>query len=128
MSNKRVAVIMAGGSGERFWPLSREDRPKQLLKLTDPYESMLAHAINRIKALVGPHQVFVATGKALQQPIRKTNLLDHENVVAEPSKRNTLGCLCWFAARLLAQYGEESVTIAVLTADHLIGETLKFLS
>ena len=47
--SKRLAVIMAGGSGERFWPLSRADRPKQLLRLSSPTATMLEEAVERIK-------------------------------------------------------------------------------
>ena len=50
----RVAIIMAGGSGERFWPVSRRDRPKQLLRLTSPTDTMLGEAVSRISPLIPP--------------------------------------------------------------------------
>ena len=124
----RLAVIMAGGSGERFWPLSRRLRPKQLLRLTDPDQTMLEEAVERIGPLVGRENVFIATAGHLAKPIRQAGIVAPENVLAEPDKRNTLGCLAWVAASLLARYGEEgrNTTLTILTADHTIKNPDKF--
>ena len=115
----RVAVIMAGGSGERFWPLSRKLRPKQLLRLTDPSKTMLQEAVDRIAPLVGIENVYIATATHLEEPIRKAKIVPDSNVIAEPDKRNTLGCLCWVAATFQAR-GMGDVSVAILTADHVI--------
>jgi mannose-1-phosphate guanylyltransferase len=115
----RVAVIMAGGSGERFWPLSRKQRPKQLLRLTDPNRTMLEEAVDRVAPLVGRENVYIATASHLATPIRKAGIVATENVIAEPDKRNTLGCLSWVAANLEARHGED-VTLVILTADHKV--------
>lgn len=124
MSEKspRVAVIMAGGSGERFWPLSRQNRPKQLLRLTSDTETLLQEAVSRVAPLVGLENVFVATTTRLAAAIKASGTgIPTENVLAEPAKRNTAGCLCWVAAQLAARFPEGDPAIAVLTADHLIG-------
>jgi len=119
---RRVAVIMAGGSGERFWPLSRSHRPKQLLRLTSDTETLLEEAVSRIAPLVGGEQVYIATAAHLRGAITEAQLpLPAENILAEPAKRNTAGCLCWVAAELSARSPDEEVSIAILTADHLIG-------
>ena len=121
---------MAGGAGERFWPLSRKNRPKQLLNLTDPSKSLLEESVGRIAALIPPEQVFVATGRHLQAPIRAADLpIPDENVIAEPCKRNTAGCLVYAAAVALARFDSSAsdLTMAVVTADHQIGEVEKFL-
>ncbi len=110
---------MAGGSGERFWPLSRKLRPKQLLRLTDPDKTMLQEAVDRIAPLVGRDNVFIATATHLEEPIRAAGIVPDSNVLAEPDKRNTLGCLCWVAATFLAR-GLEDISVAILTADHVI--------
>jgi mannose-1-phosphate guanylyltransferase len=115
----RVAVIMAGGSGERFWPLSRKLRPKQLLRLTDPDKTMLQEAVDRIAPLVGRENVYIATATHLEEPIRAAKIVPDQNVIAEPDKRNTLGCLCWVAATFLAK-GLDDISVAILTADHVI--------
>lgn len=121
----RIAVIMAGGSGERFWPLSKPHRPKQLLKLTSPDETMLEEAVNRIQPLVGEGNVWIATGATLRDSIRQAAVVPDRCVIAEPARRNTLGCLAWVAANLLAD-GKGDATVAVLTADHSIQEPDKF--
>ncbi len=122
---QRLAVVMAGGSGERFWPLSRPGQPKQLLKLTSPDETMLEEAVNRLIPLVGGDHVFISTSKALAEPISEAGVVPTPNILAEPIKRNTLGALVWTVASLVAA-GFEDATIAVVTADHLIGEPEKF--
>ncbi len=126
----RLGVIMAGGSGERFWPLSRRDRPKQLLKLTSADESMLAEAVARIAPLIPAEHVYVVTGSHLADAIRGANVgTPPENVLAEPAKRNTAGALAYAAAFLNAKYGAEHLdfTMAVMTADHVIHDTQKFV-
>ncbi len=129
MAMIRTAVIMAGGSGERFWPLSRRSRPKQLLRLTAPDRSLLQEAVRRILPLIPPERVFIVTGKHLVDPIRKAQPgVPPENVLAEPLKRNTSGCLVFAAAAIPVRLGlgPEAVTMAVLTADHRIGDDAGF--
>lgn len=125
----RVAVIMAGGSGERFWPLSRQNRPKQLLKLSSPTTTLLGEAVGRIASFIEPRNIYIATARHLQAAIRETDVgIPDENVLGEPCKRNTSGCLAYVAANLLARYGGDgsNLTMAVLTADHLIGDEDRF--
>jgi len=125
----RVGVIMAGGSGERFWPLSRRLRPKQLLCLSSETDTMLGEAVSRIAPIIPPQHVYVATGAHLVDVIRnaRTGVPD-ENVIAEPCKRNTSGCLAFAAAHMLATYGGNgaNITMAVTTADHQIEEASQF--
>ncbi|MDX9860079.1 MAG: sugar phosphate nucleotidyltransferase [Rhodospirillales bacterium] len=121
----RVGVIMAGGSGERFWPLSRQRRPKQLLRLTSEEHTMLGEAVNRISPLIAPEHVYVITARTLVEPIRRARVgIPNHNVVGEPAKRNTSGALAYIAAHLMATYDSDgsNITMAVMTADHLIGD------
>ena len=121
---KRTAIIMAGGSGERFWPLSRKTKPKQLLNLeTD--KTMLEQSIERISPLIAPQDIFIITSEVLLEPIREAlPMLPRENVFAEPYKRNTAPCLALAAAFIKAKYSNEykpeEISIAVLTADQSI--------
>jgi mannose-1-phosphate guanylyltransferase len=124
MSNMRIGVVMAGGSGERFWPLSRPERPKQLLRLTNPDATMLEEAVDRIRPLYGD-EVFVATSLPLREPVVASGVVSEDRVLTEPARRNTLGAQCWLIASLLAR-GYQDATLAILTADHLIGEPEKF--
>ena len=127
---QRTALIMAGGSGERFWPLSRRTKPKQLLKLVSPDKTMLDEAIERISPLIAPNDVFIITSEALQ-PIMRENLtmLPPENIIAEPLKRNTAPCIALSAAYIAERYPQFSlndISIAVLTADHFIEDAERF--
>lgn len=117
--NKRLAFIMAGGVGERFWPLSRASRPKQLLNLTSRTQNLLEEAVSRAEALFGSDGVYVITGRNLLKPIVESRIVPDSQVWAEPAKRNTLGALVWVAARLKAR-GDGDATLAILTADHKI--------
>ena len=121
MNSRHVAVIMAGGSGERFWPLSKPGRPKQLLRLTDPTRTMLDEAVYRIRDLIDPEMIFLSTSRDLSKPIIEAGLVQPANVLAEPAKRNTLGALVWLAA-VLYHRGLGDATVAVLTSDHKIGD------
>lgn len=127
----RIAVIMAGGSGERFWPLSRQKRPKQLLKLASADETLLEESINRIAPLIPPERIFIATSLGLVEPIRQARTgVPDANVIGEPCKRNTAGCLAYAAAHALARFGDDvapsSISMAILTADHRIDNAEHF--
>jgi mannose-1-phosphate guanylyltransferase len=132
-SIKRVAVIMAGGSGERFWPLSRMKKPKQLLKLTHAEKTMIEEAIDRIGGMIAPEDVYIFTSEILLKPLREAlPQLPPQNVVAEPFKRNTAPCLAMAAAFLSEKYSLQGIStseisVAVLTADHHISTEEQFL-
>jgi len=126
---KTTAVIMAGGYGERFWPLSRMNKPKQILNLSSDSLNMLQESLARIKGLIDFNDVYVITGSALAEPIRKSlPEIPPENVIAEPAKRNTAPCLALAAAYISSRYEEhdDEIVMAVLTADHKIEPTGKF--
>lgn len=131
MSIMRIAIIMAGGSGERFWPLSRQKHPKQLLRLADPDLSLLQEAVHRLDGLVAAENIFVATARHLRDAILEEGGLGipAENVIAEPCKRNTTGCLCYAAATIANRYADtapENLALAILTADHSIDDSSAF--
>jgi mannose-1-phosphate guanylyltransferase len=125
IAQRRVGVVMAGGSGERFWPLSTGDTPKQLLNLTHPTKSMLQEAIERLEGVTD--DAFVSTSRSLAGAIEKSGLVLPEHVLAEPSKRNTLGALVWVVSELITKGLGEAV-VAVVTADHFIGKVDRFQS
>ncbi len=136
-ATRRIGIIMAGGSGERFWPLSRQHKPKQLLNLTDSGHSMLEEAVGRLAPLIDPADIYIATGEHLVDSIRAAQVgVPDENVIAEPCKRNTSGCLAYATAHILAKYApgasglnedeQRGLSIAVVTADHVIGDTTLF--
>lgn len=126
--NRRIAVIMAGGSGERFWPLSRRTRPKQLLKLADPHLNLLEQSVARIEKLIPREAIYIATARHLRDAICSERIgVPNRNILAEPCKRNTAGCLAYAAAHLSARFENPAhSTMAILTADHLIRDERGF--
>jgi mannose-1-phosphate guanylyltransferase len=120
----RFVIIMAGGRGERFWPVSRERTPKQLIKLLGD-RSFLQQAVDRVTPLVPLENVIVITNEVQAPEVRKQlPKLPKENVVAEPVGRDTCAAVTLGAAIV----GARSTTgvMAVLPADHVIPEEKKF--
>jgi len=87
MANSIYALILAGGSGERFWPLSRRNRPKQLLRLVSQ-RTLLEETVSRLDGLVPPERILILTNVEQERAVRE--LLEDfpkENIIAEPAKR-----------------------------------------
>jgi mannose-1-phosphate guanylyltransferase len=120
----RFVIIMAGGRGERFWPLSREKMPKQLLTLLGK-RSFLQQAVDRVLPLVPAKNIFVITNEAQLPEVRKQlPTIPKSNLVAEPVGRDTCAAVTLGAALV----GARSTTgvMAVLPADHVIPDEKKF--
>jgi mannose-1-phosphate guanylyltransferase len=113
------AVIMAGGGGTRFWPLSRRHRPKQFLPIVGT-DSMLRQTWERCVAVVGdPERVLVVTAASyVALTVQELPELPPANLLAEPQARNTAPCLAW-AAAVLAQRDPEAMML-VFPADHVV--------
>ena len=112
------AIILAGGSGTRFWPASRSLRPKQLLDLAGD-ESMIQATVSRLGSLVTSDRVLVVTNQRLVDPIRKQlDSLPAESVLGEPCKRDTAPCI-GVAAAWVSKEDPEAI-MAVMPADHVI--------
>ncbi len=111
-------VILAGGRGERFWPLSRTKRPKQLLKLISD-KTMLQETIDRVLPLIPIEKIVIVTSEDMMEPIlQEIDILKPENILAEPLGRNT--CLAiGLAAEHLKQLDPDAIMV-VLSADHII--------
>ena len=120
------AIIMAGGSGTRFWPKSRRDRPKQLLKLFGD-ATMLQQTVARIEPLVPRERVVIVTG-ADQAEATRAQLpeLPPENIVAEPCPRDTAACVG--LAAWIVRKKDPDGTMIVMPADHVIEPAAVFLA
>ncbi len=118
------AVIMAGGSGTRFWPASRNVKPKQLLCLTGE-RSMIQATVDRLGDLVAPDRQRVITNQVLCDPIaEQLPQIPRENIVGEPCKRDTAPCV-GLAAALVAAVDPEG-TMVVMPSDHVIADHTQF--
>ena len=118
-------VIMAGGSGTRFWPRSRATLPKQMLNLFGE-RTMLQLTYDRIVSLVSIDKILIITNKEIKDGvIEQLPDIPEENIIAEPFGRNTAPCIALAAAIIKKRVGENE-TMVVLPADHLIQEIDKF--
>ena len=119
------AVIMAGGRGTRFWPRSRESKPKQLLNLTGE-KTLIQETVDRISPLVPLKNVIIVTGAAhAEEIIAQFPSLPRENVIIEPRGRNTAPCI-GLAALYLRKKDPDAIMV-VLPADHMISNTAAFV-
>ena len=112
------AVIMAGGSGTRFWPKSRRDRPKQLLRLYGD-ATMIQQTVARIEPLVPADRTLIVTG-ADQADATRAQLprLPAQNIIAEPAPRDTAPCVALAAGIIRGR--DAQATMIVMPADHVI--------
>lgn len=118
------AVVMAGGGGTRFWPLSRQKRPKQLLPILGP-TSMLRQTVERLFPLFTADRIFVVTGRGHIDAVREDlEILPPENIIDEPIGRDTAPCVALAAAFL--EWRDPGSTFCVLPADHFIGDVPRF--
>jgi mannose-1-phosphate guanylyltransferase len=124
MLNSIYALILAGGSGERFWPLSRQARPKQLLRLVSN-KTLLEETLARLEGLIPPERILILTNTEQESAVRKLlRNFPKENIVAEPAKRDTAAAVAlgtgWVAAR------DHAAIMVVLPADHVIANQAAF--
>lgn len=118
------AVILAGGTGERFWPASTPERPKQLLPLVSD-RSMLRETVDRLEGLVPPERVLVSTNGSLVQAVaRELPEIPRSQVIGEPRGRNTAPAIGLAAGLLQAR--DPDAVLLVLPADHAIGDAEAF--
>jgi len=118
-------ILMAGGVGTRFWPMSRRANPKQLLNIVDS-KSMLRLTYERIKHLTPANKILVITNHEQVGPIKKQlKYIPKENIIAEPYGRNTAPCI-GLACAIIRARGDEDEVMVVLPADHLISDAKKF--
>lgn len=124
MSNSFYALVLAGGSGERFWPLSRKATPKQLLRLFSS-QSLLEETVHRLDGLVPLENILILTNQEQEAAVRRV-LPDHpeNNIVAEPAKRDTAAAIALGVGIIAAR--NASATMAVLPADHRISDKAAF--
>ena len=116
---KTTAVIMAGGKGERFWPKSRANLPKQFLSFTQDGETMIQLTARRLLPLVAYDDMFVVTNKEYVDLVKnQLPQIPLENILAEPFARNTAPCIGLASAVMSKKY--DDAVMLVLASDHLI--------
>lgn len=119
-----IAIILAGGSGTRFWPLSRQARPKQLIRLYGD-DTLISQTVDRLQTVSSPERTLVVCGQKLLQETRDAlPNLAAENFIAEPFARNTAPAIGLAAVHALAKFGDQ--VIGIFPSDHAIQQLDEF--
>ena len=129
MNQSLVPVILAGGKGERFWPLSRLARPKQFLCLDGSGRSLLQATADRLLSLgAGWENLWVITASAIADGVREQlPNLPESNLLVEPVGKDTAPAVTWATLEVIKRYGKE-VAIGFFPADHYIGDQEAYIN
>ncbi len=118
MSNLTI-LIMAGGSGERFWPLSTKERPKQLLRLIDEEKSLIRMTVDRVLPMVPANRIFIGTNAVQAKTVlEELPMLPAGNVIIEPSFKDTAAAIGFGCIEIERKFPDSM--LIVLASDHLI--------
>lgn len=125
--NERFCIIMAGGIGSRFWPLSREEKPKQFLDVLGNGKSFIRQTYERMSLLVKNENIFVATNEKYEELVKKhiPELSDNQ-IILEPMRRNTAPCIAYATHKIKAI--NKDAVIIVAPSDHYISNRNEFLT
>lgn len=118
--NNVYICIMAGGSGERFWPVSRRNMPKQFHSIISK-KSLITETVERISGKFGYENIFVVVDKSLAKNV-KTHLpkLPVKNIIMEPERKNTLSAISFFAMHVAKKLKSPEAVICTMPCDHMI--------
>lgn len=122
--NNRYVLIMAGGVGSRFWPLSRKEKSKQFLDILGTGETLIQMTYNRFKDLCPEDHIYVVTSEDSTEMVVDQLGIDSSKVLAEPLRRNTAPCIAYGIFKILAENPEAVIIVA--PSDHLIDKKEEF--
>lgn len=122
--DNRYVIIMAGGVGSRFWPLSRRERPKQFLDILGKGETLLQQTFRRFRSIVNEKNIYIVTSAEHTDLVSEQLRINRENILAEPFRRNTAPCLAYGTFRIMKENPDAVITVT--PADHLIIKEDKF--
>ena len=124
-SSHRYCVIMCGGIGSRFWPYSREARPKQFIDFLGTGRTLLQMSYDRVRTIVPAENVIIVTNDRYRELVREQlPELRDDQILAEPARRNTAPCIAWAAWHIAARDPEASMIVA--SSDHVITREAEF--
>ncbi len=125
MNKHFYAAILAGGLGTRFWPKSRASFPKQFLDILGTGETLIQSAYKRYASFILPENIFIITSEEYVDIIKKQlPEINAENILAEPSRKNTAPCVAYMAFKLFQKDPEAAFIVA--PSDHIINDTETF--
>ena len=127
MTNKSLyCLIMAGGVGSRFWPLSTDENPKQFLDFLGTGQSLLQMTFARFVNTIPKENIFILTNEAYSEQVVHQLNVKQSQVICEPQRKNTAPCIAFATAKILEK--DENATLVVTPADHLITNEQQFNS
>ena len=121
----RYLLIMAGGVGSRFWPLSRKERAKQFLDILGTGETLIQMTHKRFKGICPAENIYVVTSEDSSEMVMEQLGIDSDHVLAEPLRRNTAPCIAYGIFRIMSE--NPDAVIAVTPADHMIKKEDEFM-
>lgn len=126
MNNHNYVAIMAGGIGSRFWPMSRQNFPKQFLDILHTGKTMIQWTYERFAGMVPPENILVVTTKEYEQIVQEQLPdLPPENILSEPARKNTAPCIAYVSFKIFQKDPKGSLIVA--PADHLIVDQQEFI-
>ena len=126
MNKHHYVAIMAGGIGSRFWPKSRTSHPKQFLDILGVGKTLIQQTFDRYKKVVPKENIYIVTSREYVDTVKEQlPTLPVENILAEPSRKNTAPCIAYIAFKLLEKDPEALMMAA--PADNLILDTEAFV-
>lgn len=125
MSTNNYLVILAGGTGSRFWPVSSDELPKQFLDIMNCGRTLIQLTIDRFKGLIPEENVWVVTSEKYRELVKEQLPEVHEhNILCEPCRRNTAPCICYVSWKI--KKCNQKANIVVSPADHLVFDKQAF--
>ena len=125
MNEHQYAVIMAGGIGSRFWPMSRQNFPKQFLDILNTGQTLVQATFQRLTDFILPENIYVVTSAEYMQIVRdQLPMIRKENILGEPSRKNTAPCIAYISFKLMQMDPKASLIVA--PADHLVLDRIAF--
>ena len=125
MNEHHYAVIMAGGIGSRFWPMSRQNFPKQFLDILHTGKTLIQSTFERLTDFIQPENIYVVTShEYLSICAEQLPRIPPENILGEPSRKNTAPCIAYISFKLMQKDPKASLIVA--PADHMILDRIAF--
>tara|TARA_B100000902_G_scaffold137256_1_gene135494 strand:- start:30784 stop:31863 length:1080 start_codon:yes stop_codon:yes gene_type:complete len=125
MNKSNFAVIMAGGIGSRFWPMSKESRPKQFIDILGTGETLIQQTYRRLNKICPKENILVVTNKNYKDLcLEQLSDIDQDNILCEPTSRNTAPCIAYAAFKIITR--DPNANMIVAPSDHLITNESEF--
>ena len=126
MKNNHFCIIMAGGIGSRFWPVSRNAKPKQFLDILGVGKSFLQQTYERFSRIMPKENILIVTSVQYKELVlQQIPDISQDNILLEPFRRNTAPCVAYATYKLLQK--NENASVVVAPSDHLIMNEELFL-